>query len=260
MKEIYRMFDLEGKSAIITGASKGLGFGMSQCFAMAGVNLVIASRNRQNGESAAKKLAEYGNKVIFIPTDVSNSSSVAAMVDIAVAKLGGRIDILINNAAIINRGPLLELSEDGWDQALDINLKGCFLCGKAVARHMVAQGGGKIINLASIRSSMVADERAAYSTSKGGIVQLTKSMALEWSNYNIQVNAIAPGYFETEMVTKYFAARPDMEEKVVDGIPLKRIGKTNDIYGLSIFLSSRASDFITGEVIYIDGGWSIWKY
>lgn len=259
MKNVYRIFDLEGKSAIVTGASKGLGFGMSESLAQAGVNVVMVNRNREEGENARKKLDHYDVNVLSIPADVSNRKEVTSMVDQAINELG-RIDILINNAAIINRGPLLDLSEEGWSQTLDINLKGSFLCAQATAKHMAKNGGGKIINLASIRSSMVADERGAYSTSKGGVVQLTKAMALEWSKYNILVNAIAPGYFGTEMVSAYFEKVPSMETRVVDGIPLGRIGQPSDLCGLAIFLASAASNFITGQVIYIDGGWSTWKY
>lgn len=259
MREVYQMFNLEGKTAIITGASKGLGFGMAECFARAGVDLVLVNRNPKDGTEAKKKLDKYGVKVVSIPTDVSQSRSVQEMVGKAVSELG-RINILINNAAIINRGPLLELTEAGWDQAIDINLKGYFLCGQAVAKYMAKQGGGKIINLASIRSHLVADERGAYSTTKGGIIQLTKAMAFEWARYNILVNAIAPGYCATEMVTGYFSKMPEMEKKVIDGIPLRRIGQPSDLYGIAVFLASSASDFITGEAIYIDGGWSTWKY
>ena len=259
MKKVYQMFDLEGKNAIITGASKGLGFGVSECFAQAGVNLVLVNRNFQEGVKAQKKLSQYGGKVVSISADVSIKGEVVEMVEKAEEELGS-IDILINNAAIINRGPLMDLPEDGWDQAIDINLKGSFLCGQAVAKSMARQGGGKIINFASIRSSLVADERGAYSTSKGGVVQLTKAMALEWAKYCIQVNGIAPGYFATEMVTNYFDKMPEMEKKVIAGIPLGRIGLPNDLNGLSVFLASGASDFITGEIIYIDGGWSSWKY
>jgi NAD(P)-dependent dehydrogenase (short-subunit alcohol dehydrogenase family) len=259
MREVYQMFDLEGKTAIITGASKGLGFGMAECFAQAGVDLVLVNRNPKDGANAKKRLDKYGGKVISIPTDVSKIGAVTEMVNQAVAELS-KIDILINNAAIINRGPLLELSEEGWDQTMDINLKGYFLCGQAIAKQMANQGGGKIINFASIRSHLVADERGAYSTTKGGIIQLTKAMALEWARYNILVNGIAPGYFATEMVSSYFSKTPEMERKVIDGIPLGRIGQPSDVYGIAIFLASSASDFITGETIYIDGGWSTWKY
>jgi NAD(P)-dependent dehydrogenase (short-subunit alcohol dehydrogenase family) len=259
MNEIYQMFNLEGKTAIVTGASKGLGFGLAECFARAGMDLVLVNRNPQDGAAAEKKLSQYGRKVLSISADVSQSGEVAKMVEKAMIELG-RIDVLVNNAAIINRGPLMTLSEEAWDQVIDINLKGYFLCGQAVAKHMLKQGGGKIINFASIRSHLVADERGAYCTSKGGITQLTKSMALEWARYNIRVNGIAPGYFATEMVSTYFEKMPEMEKKVVDGIPLSRIGRPEDLYGLALFLASKASDFITGEIININGGWSIWKY
>lgn len=259
MKTVYQLFDLSGKSGIITGASQGLGFGIAECFARAGMNLVLVNRNASDGEAAQKKLAQYGGKVIAIPTDVSHRSSVEEMTKKAVSELG-KIDVLVNNAAIINRGALMDLSEQDWDETLDINLKGYFLCGQAVARHMVENGGGKIINFASIRSGLVADERGSYCTSKGGVVQLTKSMAFEWAKYNIRVNGIAPGYFGTRMVTDYFAKMPEMEKNVVNGTPLGRIGIPTDLYGIAIFFASSASDYLTGQIIYVDGGWSIWKF
>ncbi|MFH1080114.1 MAG: glucose 1-dehydrogenase [Pseudomonadota bacterium] len=259
MNEIYQMFNLEGKTAIVTGASKGLGFGISECFARAGVDLVLVNRSSHEGANAKKRLSQYGRKVISIPADVSKGGEVVKMVERVIAELG-RIDILINNAAINIRGSLMELTEDAWDQMIDINLKGYFLCGQAVAKHMAKQGGGKIINFASIRSHLVADERGAYCATKGGVIQLTKSMALEWARYNVRVNGIAPGYFTTEMISGYFEKMPEMEKKVIEGIPLSRIGRSGDLYGLAVFLASSASDFITGEIIYIDGGWSIWKY
>ena len=259
MKKIYEMFDLEGKNAIITGASRGIGYGIAECFAKSGVNLILVNRNPQDGANAKKKLNRHGTKVLSIPVDVSQKDRVEDAVNKTIDEFG-RIDILINNAAIINRGPLMGLKESEWDQVIDINLKGYFLCGQAVAKQMVKQGGGRIINIASIRSLLVADERGAYCSTKGGIVQLTKAMALEWARHKILVNAIAPGYFSTEIVTKYFGKMPEMEQKVVEGIALGRIGHPSDLHGVAIFLASNASNFLTGEVICVDGGWSIWKF
>ena len=259
MKKIYEMFDLEGKTAIVTGASKGIGYGIAECFAQAGVNLAVVDREPLSGEGSKGELDTYGIKVLSIPTDVSKRSPVLEMVDKTIAEFG-RIDILINNAAIVNRGPLIELQEKDWDKVIDTNLKGYFLCAQAVAKQMMKQGGGKIINIASIRSLLVAHDRGPYCSTKGGIVQLTKAMALEWACHKILVNAIAPGYFSTEMVTNYFEKMPEMEQKVVEGTPLGRIGCPSDLHGVAIFLASDASEFLTGEVIFVDGGWSIWKF
>jgi len=259
MKEVYSIFDVDGKTAIVTGASKGIGYGIAECLAKAGVNLVLASRNPSDGEKAQKKLSQYGAKVIYIPTDVSKIDSVENMVN-KTLKQFGRIDILVNNAGVINRRPLVELTEKDWSYVIDINLKGYFLCGQRVAKQMMKQGGGKIINVASIRSLLAADDRGCYCASKGGIVMLTKAMALEWAPFKINVNAIAPGYFATQMVLNYFANNPEAEQKVVEGIPLGRIGKPSDLDGLVLYLVSSASDYVTGQTIYIDGGWSIWKF
>ena len=259
MREIYKIFNLEGKTAIVTGASKGLGYGIAECFAKAGINLVLANRNPQEGAKAKEKLDSYGTKVIFIPTDVSQKDSVDNMVGKTINEFG-RIDILINNAGIINRNPLLDLQEKEWNQVIDTNLKGYFLCAQAAAKQMMKHDGGKIVNIASIRSLLVADKRSAYCATKGGVVQLTKSMAVEWAPHRILVNAVAPGYFATEMVTNYFAKMPEMERTVLDGVPLGRIGQPGDLGGVAIFLASNASDYITGEVIYIDGGWCVWKF
>jgi len=259
MREIYEMFNLEGKTAIVTGASRGLGYGIAECFAKAGVNLVLANRNPQDGANAKEGLDSYGTKVISVPTDVSQKDSVERMVGKTIDKFGG-IDILINNAGIMNRNPLLDLQEEEWDKVIDTNLKGYFLCAQTAAKQMVKQGGGRIVNIASIRSLLVADKRSAYCATKGGIVQLTKSMALEWAPYKILVNSIAPGYFATEIVTEYFSKMPEMEQSVLKGIPLNRIGKPSDLCGAAIFLASPASDYLTGAVIYIDGGWCTWKF
>lgn len=259
MKEIYRIFNIEGKTAIVTGASKGIGYGIAECLAKTGVNLMLASRDPHEGERARSELNKFGSQVIYVPTDVSKKDAVENLVSETLSNFG-EIDILINNAGVINRGPLLELDEKNWDQVMDINLKGYFLCGQTVARQMVQQGGGKIINVASIRSLLAADERGCYASSKGGIVMLTKAMALEWGRFKINVNAIAPGYFATQMVTDYFAKNPNAERNVVEGTPMGRIGIPSDLDGLVLYLASSASDYLTGQVIYMDGGWSIWKF
>jgi NAD(P)-dependent dehydrogenase (short-subunit alcohol dehydrogenase family) len=259
VKEIFRIFKIEGKTAIVTGASKGIGYGIAECLVKAGAKVMLASRDPREGERARNQLGQFGSHVDYVPTDVSVKDSVENLVS-ETLKNFGKTDILINNAAIINRGSLLELDEKSWDQVIDINLKGYFLCGQRVAKEMIKQGGGKIINVASIRSLLAADERGCYASSKGGIAMLTKAMALEWSRFKINVNAIAPGYFTTQMVTNYFVKNPDAEQKVVDGIPMGRIGIPTDLDGLVLYLASSASDYMTGQIIYMDGGWSIWKF
>lgn len=259
MNEIYKIFDVKGKNAVVTGSSRGLGFGMAECLVKAGVNVVIANRTEEEGEKAKKTLSQYGTKVLAIPTDVSDKSSVENLVSSAMDAFGV-IDILINNAAVINRGPIATMEESSWDQVIDINLKGYFLCAQAVFEQMKKNGGGKIINIASIRSRLSAGERGPYCATKGAVVMLTKSMALEWAAFNINVNAIAPGYFGTKPCLDYFAAEPEMEQKVVSGIPVGRIGiPREDLSGVTLFLASEASKYVAGETIYVDGGWSTWK-
>jgi NAD(P)-dependent dehydrogenase (short-subunit alcohol dehydrogenase family) len=167
----------------------------------------------------------------------------------------GRLDILVNNAGINIRKPALELTEGDWDQTLDTNLKGCFLVARAVGRHMLARQAGSVVNIASMMASVVHAERAAYASSKGGLVQLTRVLAVEWAPYNVRVNAICPGPFLTDL-NKVILNDPEKVKYFMDRLPMKRFGKPEELIGSVIFLASEASSYITGTTIYIDGGWT----
>jgi len=250
------LFDLTGKVAMVTGASKGLGKAMAAGLAKAGSDLALCARNPDDLRRAAAEVGKFGTRVETFPLDVVDRESILEAVDSILSRFG-RIDILVNNAGINIRKTVLDLSEEEWDSVLDTNLKGYFLVSQAVAPVMIRQGGGKVINLSSIFGAVGMNHQAAYAASKGGIVQLTKVMAIEWAGSNIQVNAIGPTYFETPLVA---ALRNDPERFrfINERTPMGRWGQPEELEGTVVFLASRASDFITGQTVYVDGGWTIW--
>lgn len=250
------LFDLTGKVALVTGASRGLGRAMAKGLARAGADLVLCARNQADLAEAAKEISSMGRKAVPIELDVLDSKSVESAVARALEEMD-RIDILVNNAGVNVRKSVVELAEEEWDRVLDTNLKGYFLVGKAVGKHMISQGSGKVINVASILGAVGLPNQVAYASSKGGVVQMTKVMALEWAPYHINVNAIAPTYFETPLVA---ALRNDPERYrfILERTPMGRWGQPEELEGIVVFLASRASDFITGQTIFVDGGWTIW--
>jgi NAD(P)-dependent dehydrogenase (short-subunit alcohol dehydrogenase family) len=249
-----QLFNLTGKVALVTGASRGLGRSMARGLAEAGADLVLTSRHLAEVEQVASELATGGRRVLPIQADVTRAAEIEEVVSRAVATLGG-IDILVNNAGINIRKPALELTESDWDQTLGINLKGCFLVAKAVGRHMVARKAGSVINIASMMASVVLAERAAYASSKGGLVQLTRVLAVEWASSNVRVNAICPGPFLTDL-NRSIVNDPEKVKYFMDRLPMQRFGKPEELAGSVVFLASEASSFITGTTIYIDGGWT----
>jgi NAD(P)-dependent dehydrogenase (short-subunit alcohol dehydrogenase family) len=248
------LFDLTGQVALVTGASRGFGRSIAGALAGAGADLVLTSRTLKDVEAVAAELASTGRKILPLQADVTQVEDVEEAVRRAVATLG-RIDVLINNAGINIRKPALELTETDWDQTLDTNVKGCFRVAKAVGRHMVARQKGCIVNIASMLASVTLPERAAYASSKGGLVQMTRTLAVEWAPYNIRVNAICPGPFLTDL-NKVILNDPEKVKFFMDRMPMKRFGKPEELHGAAIFLASEASSFITGTTIYIDGGWT----
>jgi len=250
------LFDLTGKIALVTGASRGLGRAMAKGLAKAGADLVLCARSEADLASACREIEAMGRKAVAIQVDVLSSESVERMAQRAFHEMG-RVDILVNNAGVNVRKPVVELGEEEWDLVLDTNLKGYFLVGRAIGRRMISQGGGKVINVASILGAVGLPNQVAYASSKGGVIQMTKVMALEWAPYHINVNAIAPTYFETPLVA---AIRNDPERYrfIVERTPMGRWGQPEELEGVVIFLASKASDFITGQTIFIDGGWTIW--
>jgi NAD(P)-dependent dehydrogenase (short-subunit alcohol dehydrogenase family) len=250
------LFDLSGKVAVVTGASKGLGRAMARGLAKAGADLVLCARDMVALKGAASEIESLGRKALPVAMDVLKSSSIGSMVEKALDAFG-HVDILVNNAGVNIRKPVVELNESEWDMVLDTNLKGYFLVAKAVAPILIRQGGGKVINIASILGAVALPQQVAYASSKGGIVQMTKVMALEWAPHNIQVNAIAPTYFETPL-TEPLRRDPERNRFIIERTPMARWGRPEELEGAVIFLSSRASDFITGQTIFVDGGWTIW--
>ena len=248
------LFDLTGQVALVTGASRGFGRSIAGALAGAGAHLVLTSRTLKDVEAVAAELASTGRKILPLQADVTQVEDVEEAVRRAVATLG-RIDVLINNAGINIRKPALELTETDWDQTLDTNVKGCFRVAKAVGRHMVARQKGCIVNIASMLASVTLPERAAYASSKGGLVQMTRTLAVEWAPYNVRVNAICPGPFLTDL-NKVILDDPEKVKFFMDRMPMKRFGKPEELHGAAIFLASEASSFITGTTIYIDGGWT----
>lgn len=250
---ILDKFSLEGKTGIVTGASRGLGRGIATALAQAGADLVIVSRTKSVLEKTAKEIREFGYRVIPVVADVSKKEDIQAMVDRAMEEFG-EIGFLFNNAGIVRRCPSENYSEKDWDDVINVNLKAVFLCSQMVGRIMIKQGGGKIINTSSLIAVGGGKTIPAYAASKGGVAQLTKALANDWAKYNIKVNAIGPGYFITDQ-TEPLRKDKNRYKELSDRIPLGRWGNPEDLGGAAVFLASEASDYITGQTIFVDGGW-----
>ncbi|MBS7650479.1 MAG: glucose 1-dehydrogenase [Candidatus Bathyarchaeia archaeon] len=251
------LFSLKGKVAIITGGNSGIGKGIAQGFAEAGSNIVIAARNQEKTSLAIQEIEdEYGVKAIGIQVDVKNEDQIQMMVERTLDDFG-QINILVNNAGMNIRKMPQELSSSDWDEVLAVNLRGAFLCSKAVYPAMKKAGGGKIINIGSMMSIFGGAKLAPYSASKAGIVQLTRCLAVAWAPDNIQVNAILPGYINTDLTMAARKDIPDLYERTLRRTPAGRWGEPGDLKGAAIFLASRASDYVTGIALPVDGGFSI---
>jgi 2-deoxy-D-gluconate 3-dehydrogenase len=251
-----KLFDLKGKVALVTGGNGGIGLGMAKGLASAGANVAVAARNKSKADAAVAELSALGVKAEFIELDVLKESSCRD----AVAKTAerfGRVDILINNSGTNIRKQPQELSFDEWKTVIDTNLSGAFVCSQAVYPHMFKVGGGKIINIGSMLSIFGTSFASAYAASKGGIVQMTRAFATAWAKDNIQVNAILPGWIDTNLTR---AARKEVQglhERVLARTPAQRWGDPADFGGIAVFLGSPASDFVTGTAIPVDGGYSV---
>ena len=245
-------FDLNRKNAIVTGSGRGLGRAMARALSEAGATVVIADICDQDMNETVKLIESSGGKAFSVYCDVSNSDSVNTMVDLTIQDLG-HIDVLVNNAGIAWRKPLLEETEENWNKMLSVNLTGLFHCCRAVGRHMVSQCYGKVINIASTNGIEGEIGYTGYTTTKAGVILFTKTLALEWARYNINVNAIGPGWFHTPL-TEPLTKDPVRFEEIMRGIPKGRLANPRDIGPLVVFLASKASDFMTGSITFIDGG------
>lgn len=242
------IFSLEGRVALVTGSAQGLGNTIARGMLEAGAKVVLSDVSPKTLEVAKAELGVPG--YVF---DISDEAQVTAAVE-AIEREVGPIDILVNNAGIHKRNLLIDMPVENWRKVIDVNLSGAFIVGRAVARGMIARKYGKIINIASINAMMVRPNIGNYCAAKGGIVTLTKSMATEWGEYNINVNAIGPGYFLTDL-TKPLSEDAEFDAWVKSEVPLRRWGDPKDLVGLAVMLASPASDYISGQTIYVDGGW-----
>ena len=247
------LFDLNGKVAIVTGASRGIGFAIAESYALAGAKVVLASRKQDALEQAAEKMAAQGGEAFPMAAHTGDSDSVRALVDACVEKYGG-VDILVNNAATNPHfGPILTSEESHWDKILDVNLKGYFRMAKACVESMRERGGGKIINLASVAGMQHQQGMGIYGISKAGVLMLTKTLAVELAVDNIQVNALAPGFIKTRF-SQVLWRTPEIYQQIIAQIPQKRMGQPEEVTGMALYLASAASDFTTGAVMLVDGG------
>ena len=246
---------LDGRAALVTGGSRGLGLGMALALAHSGADIALAARSEGQLQQAADLVRQTGQKAVILPTDVSQVAEVQKMVADAHAHFG-RLDILVNAAGINIRQPAVTFAETDWDTLMNVNLKGAFFACQAASELMRAQGGGKVINLGSLSFEIVVPNIALYAVSKGGLRQLTRALAVEWAAHNIQVNAIAPGRFWTAMTDAVFSD-PELYESAVSVIPQGRPGVPSDLAGATVLLASDAGAYITGQTIVVDGGWLV---
>lgn len=250
------MFDLSGKTAFVTGGNGGIGKAIALGFARSGAAVAVAARNRDKMEAAIAELEAAGAQTLAVDCDVTDAGSIDAAVTAAVERFGG-IDILVNNSGTSFRGPPEEIPEDEWDRVLDTNLKGTWIVSKAAYPHIKARGGGKVINIGSMFSVFGSEYASPYASSKGGVVQLTKSLAISWAKDNIQVNVILPGWIHTDMTAAFLRIYPEREEMIAQRTPAGRWGNPDELVGPALFLASAASDFVTGSSLAVDGGYHI---
>ena len=253
MAAIPECFSLKGKNALVTGSRTGLGAGIAIGLAQAGANVVINGSNEEGIDDVCRAVENCGVKAVRAVADVADAAACSELIARTVRELGS-IDILINNAGIIRRSPAAEYAEEDWSQVLEINLNAVFRLSQLAGRSMLAQGSGKIVNIASLLSFQGGILVPAYAASKGAVAQLTKALANEWASRGVNVNAIAPGYMETNN-TRALRADPVRSRQILERIPAGRWGKPEDLAAAAVFLSSPASDYMHGHVLVVDGGW-----
>jgi NAD(P)-dependent dehydrogenase (short-subunit alcohol dehydrogenase family) len=254
---VRKLFDLTGRVAIVSGGSMGLGLQMAEGLAEMGANLVLCARKRERCAAAAEALRGHGVEVLALACDVKDKASIQQAVGETLARFG-RVDILVNNAGVSWGAAVEEMTLEQWDKVLSTNLTGTFLFCQAVGKAMAAQGSGKIINMASVAGlggSSPELQAIGYHASKGGVIAFTKDLACKWAAHNIQVNAIAPGWFPTHMSERVIEHRKD---SLLEKIPLGRFGGDHDLKGAAVFLASDAAAYVTGHVLVVDGGQTAW--
>lgn len=245
-------FRLEGRLALVTGSSSGIGLGLARALGQAGAGIVLNGRSASKLEQAAATLRAEGLQVHARVFDVTQGSCVRAAVDDIESTLGP-IEILVNNAGMQTRGPLQDFPEQGWHQLMRTNVDSVFLVGQAVARKMIPRGHGKIINICSVQSELGRPDIAPYTASKGAVKMLTKGMAIDWGPHGLNVNGLAPGYFKTELTEK-LVADEEFTRWLLDRTPSRRWGDVEDLAGAAVFLASDAASFVNGHILYVDGG------
>ena len=246
-------FDFTGKVAIVTGAANGIGAACARLFAASGAAIALWDIDAAAAQTLAAELASAGARAQGFACNVARSSEVAAALAATVAAFG-RVDVLINNAGIFRAAEFLDVAEADWDAVIDVNLKGAFLVGQAVAREMVKTGGGAIVNMSSVNGVMAIPSIASYNASKGGIDQLTRVMALSLADRGIRVNAVAPGTIATELAQRAVLGSAEAAARIMSRTPLRRLGRPDEVAAVCAFLASDAASYMTGEIVYVDGG------
>ncbi|MDQ2183919.1 SDR family NAD(P)-dependent oxidoreductase [Alcaligenaceae bacterium A4P071] len=250
---------LRGQTVVITGGARGIGLACAQAFAREGARLALLDIDRAALDAACATLHALGAQALPVQASVTQPDAVAdafAQIDAAY----GRVDVLINNAGVSANKPTLEVTPDEWCRAVDINLNGVFYCAQAAGRRMVAAGAGSIVNLSSMYGVVAAPDRAAYCATKGGVVMLTESLAVEWGPHNVRVNALAPGYIDTDLLRELQTRGRLSIDRLVARTPMRRLGTAEEIAAMAVFLAGAQSGFITGHTLVADGGWSRYAY